>query len=531
MRKFLIAFGVIVLVAGISLWLAYRYYWEGVDTSNRKPAFTISAETTYVTEPLDAMGYVDYEAALNERLRKGMKPEENAVVLLWRAIGPKPEGGEMDPRYFQQLGVPRPDETPDDFVKQVKFAAGKSDAEPSDPEFFQTSDTLGKRPWLAKDHPLFAAWIEKNANALKIAEQASRRPKHYNPLVIPQRDQGRGTLIDSRLPNVQSNRDLAAAFVARAMMKTAEGRHDEAWADLLTIHRLARLQMRGGTLIEMLVGYALEMVALEGDLAFLEHAQLNADKIRMLMDDLQRLPAPAAIGDKGLLCERILHLDIIQQFQRGGFGVLDALADKKEISRPTRAKLAKVDALDWDLMFQISNEWFDRFAEAGRLTGRAERVIAMSTLNGEIKNLGLSGGNVLQQFAEVQVFGSSRVSRSTQVANILVKLLLVAVDKIYDANDRREQNALNFRVACALAAYKADNGRYPDTLDALKPKYLPTIPLDSFSGEPLIYQPDATGYLLYSVGINGEDEGGRSYSDLPRGDDLVVRMPLPPLKK
>ena len=38
----------------------------------RKPRFTISKETTYVTGPVDADGYVDCTMALNERLREGV---------------------------------------------------------------------------------------------------------------------------------------------------------------------------------------------------------------------------------------------------------------------------------------------------------------------------------------------------------------------------------------------------------------------------------------------------------------------------
>ncbi len=531
MRKLLKVFGVIVFVASISLWLAYRYYWEGVDTSNRRPAFSISPETTYLTGPLDSMGYVDYETALNERLRKDTKPDENAVVLIWKVLGPKPEGFEINERYFQKLGVPRPAETPDDFVSFVKFSQGKSVFGQGTTEFEQEMDAVTKRPWSAKDHPLYAEWLEKNAAAMVIAEQASRCTKYFHPLVIPRRDQNAGTLLDALLPILGKTREVAAAFVRRAMLKTAEGKHDEAWADLMTVHRLARLQMQAGTLIEMLVGYVLEMVALEGDLVFLEHAQLNADKIRALMDDLQRLPAPGSIGTKGLLTDRITHLNIVQQFYRGGFGVLESLATDKEAPKSSRAKLAAIDGWDWDLIFQISNDWFDRFEQASRIPDRAERVAAIEELKEELLNLPVSGGNMLEQFAEVQVFGTAPISKSTKIANILVKLLLPALPKIYEANDRREQRLQNFRVACALAAYKADNGRYPDTLDVLQPKYLPTVPLDLFSGEPLIYQPDDNGYLLYSVGENGQDDNGMSFDDLPKGDDLVVRMPLPPLKK
>jgi hypothetical protein len=81
-------------------------------------------------------------------------------------------------------------------------------------------------------------------------------------------------------------------------------------------------------------------------------------------------------------------------------------------------------------------------------------------------------------------------------------------------------------LAIALAAYQCDNGRYGEKLDDLAPKYLASVPEDLFTGKPLVYRPLGNGYVLYSVGVNGKDEGGRSAGDDPSGDDLSVRMPL-----
>ena len=50
-----------------------------------KPKFPLGRETTFVTGPLDKDGYVDYAAALNERLGKGVTPDKNANVLIWKA--------------------------------------------------------------------------------------------------------------------------------------------------------------------------------------------------------------------------------------------------------------------------------------------------------------------------------------------------------------------------------------------------------------------------------------------------------------
>src|SRR5437764_15396285 len=59
--------------------------------------------------PPAAPAATDYEAELNDRLGKGVTPERNAVVLLWKALGPTPEGGPgMPAEFFRRLGTPEP---------------------------------------------------------------------------------------------------------------------------------------------------------------------------------------------------------------------------------------------------------------------------------------------------------------------------------------------------------------------------------------------------------------------------------------
>jgi hypothetical protein len=61
----------------------------------------------------------------------------------------------------------------------------------------------------------------------------------------------------------------------------------------------------------------------------------------------------------------------------------------------------------------------------------------------------------------------------------------------------------------AVRLFRQDEGRWPDSLDELVPGYLPGIPIDSYSGEPLRYQTQGDNFLLYSVGKDGVDNGGQ----------------------
>lgn len=541
MRKLLKVFGVIIVVLGIlaviGAGLGYRYYFDPVDISQRQAKFTISPETTYVTEPVDSLGYVDYEAAVNQRLSKGIKPEENAVVFLLKATGPNPERGNLSDRFYQSLGVPRREKTPDDYINHRLYAEDKrADSKSRDPDFFVDEQPLMSRPWLAKDHPVCVEWLEKNAVALKYADQASRCPKYYFPSIIPQRDtpghNGLASLMHVLLPILQPTRDLANALICRAMLKLGEGRHDEAWADLLSVHRLSRLTSHSGSFIGNLVGYAIEIKVLQADLVYLEVAKPNANKIRTLLNDLDELPPHAEIAATLNQIERLMFLETLQNVYRHGVDVLDADANNKnEMKRTTRATRTWLNAQDWDVIFTMGNEWFDRYEAAYRIPNRSERATEIADIKTELYFLADASRNITGDKLVASVTGSAASGQSERLAYFVLRMMTPALDKINDSNDRREQKFQNLQVAMALAAYQADHGQYPETLTALQPKYLPTVPLDLFSGEPLIYEPDNKGYLLYSVGENGIDDGGQAKDDNMPCDDLVVRMPLPPVRK
>ena len=64
-------------------------------------------------------------------------------------------------------------------------------------------------------------------------------------------------------------------------------------------------------------------------------------------------------------------------------------------------------------------------------------------------------------------------------------------------------------VEMALRCCRAERGQAPSRLDGLVPDYLSKVPADPFSGRPLIYHLQGTNWLLYSVGADGVDDGGK----------------------
>lgn len=85
------------------------------------------------------------------------------------------------------------------------------------------------------------------------------------------------------------------------------------------------------------------------------------------------------------------------------------------------------------------------------------------------------------------------------------------------------------RVVLALKAYKYEQGQYPDNLAELQPTLDWQLPEDVFSGRPFIYRRQGEGFLLYSLGRDLDDDGGRAEPLDPEEDsegrDIVWACP------
>lgn len=64
-------------------------------------------------------------------------------------------------------------------------------------------------------------------------------------------------------------------------------------------------------------------------------------------------------------------------------------------------------------------------------------------------------------------------------------------------------------VAIALELYRRQAGTWPDSLNDLTPQFLPQVPPDRYDGKPLKYRVIDAQPVLYSIGVNRIDDGGR----------------------
>lgn len=89
-----------------------------------------------------------------------------------------------------------------------------------------------------------------------------------------------------------------------------------------------------------------------------------------------------------------------------------------------------------------------------------------------------------------------------------------------DRSNRSEVQRRQREIALALAIYLTKYHQYPTTLAPAEKLWKSTFPLDPYSNKPFRYKNDGKTFLLYSVGMNGKNDGG--VNEQKQGKDDII---------
>jgi hypothetical protein len=188
--------------------------------------------------------------------------------------------------------------------------------------------------------------------------------------------------------------------------------------------------------------------------------------------------------------------------------------------------------VDWTELLRRHNKWQDGLVDAYRCPSR-KALALLESLEAEAKKTANETAALVMATEPEVVNGWEPKLKAQRLAESVAYSFHAFVPAAMVRIDLRRQAEENLTLlAVALAGYRADHEKkYPATLAELAPAYIDAIPKDPFTDGDLQYRPDGEGYLLYSVGPNGKDEGGlgpESFTQVPSGehDDISIRMPL-----
>jgi hypothetical protein len=340
--------------------------------------FTISPETTYITEPLreDGRG-VDYFTAIEKRLYTDtMKTDDNGYRIIVRELGiandipspsltnPEEEVSEdymkaWRNRLYEKLGLD-PDTKPSvSYQGPNEIVEAYLTSTFPDAGFDKRREIEDKwyHPWTEADAPYLAQWLEENSPALDIVAGAVKSPDFYIPVI---RIDESVPLFDSIYTGLSKEiRDFARGFLARANYRIAQGDIDGAIDDIIACFRLGEKMKRQPHMMGYLFGVVVQSMGMAVDVAYSRNPIPSEEQLQRLLDECVLSHSQKEI-DEILYCERLFSLELVQGIALGDYSMNpvseDYSFDAFFGSSSAELRILEIDKVDWNNVLSRYNE-------------------------------------------------------------------------------------------------------------------------------------------------------------------------------
>jgi hypothetical protein len=198
-----------------------------------------------------------------------------------------------------------------------------------------------------------------------------------------------------------------------------------------------------------------------------------------------------------------------------------------------------------------SMQWFN--TQYGTTFGEAAR---------EISTIALVASRAEQQRMADRIYAQLRVQeaagygiyRDTPLASDVMvesldpiryrplRIMLPALGKVTVTKQERRARVEACLVGIASELYRRETGAWPASVVDLHPRYLPFIPEDPATGDPIAITPGDTTIIVYALGQDGDDDGGvmdpadermmrprpvTTFVEQPSGRFLIAPLPIP----
>ena len=315
------------------------------------------------------------------------------------------------------------------------------------------------------------------------------------------------------LPEMTSLRRAARLLSLTARRAAVDGSAAEAIADVVRLRRLARHAAGEPLLISGLVGMAIDATADETLVAILPTLRPS---------DLPLLDAEGLLGDpfdvtRWLLGEQAFGLSMFATLGSGGASDPTALlADGSEDA-------ASPTVLTLMLPYRV-------FLLPSDLAGYRV-VMGEELLHGMTDAGGPSWPISHRRLEDV----AARIKE--RPPGIFTKLITPALQGFAEAVTRSQARREAVAVLVAATRHRLETGSLPDSFTAIVPGQLAAVPQDPFVGagngepQPLRFVTKPDWLTVYSVGVNGADDGGppnEAEGDEQTTDDVGYSMAVAP---
>jgi hypothetical protein len=339
-------------------------------------------------------------------------------------------------------------------------------------------------------------WLEDNQGALEALREGSRRPDFWNEYQSDETKVSNSQLygalmasglVDNAMEILQDYKSLTRALRWQILYEAYNGDIEIALSDCVVLTKFGGHLQGHGLLIEQLVGFALEGMANGTAFMLLDRIDVPVD---ILKSTYQKLNEQFDTQESvlSLEAEKVFWYDQIQRtFTDDGNGGGRMLA----------RGMAYVVTDDWK-----ENLW--RFVSLN-YPDRQEVVASIDSYFGLFAEILTETPWELRD----EVI-DEQVRNEVNITPMMLKIQIPAHERVGQIAWRLKSGRVALLTTLAVMLYEKEKGGYPASLDELvESGYLKKLPMDPFSDGPLVYRKTESGFLLYSLGTNLTDEGGK----------------------
>jgi hypothetical protein len=358
-------------------------------------------------------------------------------------------------------------------------------------------------------------WVKSNSLALDYFTQASKKAYFFWTEKSPPGDSVLGIL----LPGLAEIRNLARLTCCRAMLEAMDGYINDSAKDIETVYRVGNHFNGPRQPVEQIVGVSYKIKAIETVLIIIQNTHITRKDRECLYRSLKKYIEDEEFTPD-MFVIKLTCLDCLQRMytlDEDGRIMMDNHLFGKQLGL-CRQFFTALTLLDSDLLINqqctlYNSKLVERDYEKAKkqVTEKLEKLKNLMSLEAwQLNEIMTQKNGILQNIQE-----------SHPLLNILgaaaVNLKLSTYEQL-----RAETIALD--TIMGVLTFEENNGRLPVNLYELKDAgLLEKMPIDPFSGKPIVYKKLDDNFTVYSYGLDFDDDGGvRMVNYDSHNGDIVV---------
>lgn len=352
---------------------------------------------------------------------------------------------------------------------------------------------LRTEPLADETKALIAKYLVDNRQALELLHKGAAIEHSRYPV-----DLSKGLV--AFMPDFENIRVSARLLKLEAILDAENGKPEQAVDSITSAFGLTRSLSKEPKLVSQLVRIACQSLAVSTLERAVNRTEFSDEQLADLSRTLVNADDPCAMT-RAFIGDRCEGLGIFKMPAAQIFPLLDMTSNRPH----------PLGALAITLY---------------RFTGLADMdaIIYLDLMSDYIKAIQLPS----HQCQEAADAVDARFDKTSRI-HVLVHTIMPALSRCTTIDLEIAAQHRTARAGLAIERYRLAASKLPDTLAELIPTYMDTVPQDPFDGKELRYKKLETGFVVYSIGEDGNDDGGkerprkRTGSDVPEDVTFIIQ--------